>query len=478
MALNSGSYTARSLIANAQRCVNLYPEKNPPDAPTKYTHYQRAGLRLARSEAPSPAVAGGRGQFTASNGQLFEVIDNKVYYTSAAATRTLLGTIAAGLTPVSMADNGIVLVLVDGTAAGYVINLSTHAFSAIADPAFYGSTRVGYIDTFFVFNRPGSVDWYISPSDWNGVTAFDPLDFGRKIGNPDNIATLAVNSAQVWLVGSKSAEVWYNVGGADFPFARVPNILIQHGTVAPYSIASNDIATFWLAQDNEGGRFFVIAKGYEVTRISTHAIETEWKKYTVVSDAQTFIYQINGHTFVHVTFPTADKTWVFDESTGMWHEEAWIDTDGIEHRHRAGAVAYAYETNYCADWETGDLLIMDADFYQDVDSPIVYRRGFPHVVKGGKRIVYSKFVANMASGAIEGATAESPAKVYLRWSDDRGQSFGNPVEASLGATGDYSNWANWSQLGMAADRVFEIFWSGNFETALQGAFIDAEATDA
>ncbi len=31
------------------------------------------------------------------------------------------------------------------------------------------------------------------------------------------------------------------------------------------------------------------------------------------------------------------------------------------------------------------------------------------------------------------------------------------------------------QLGMARDRVFEIFWDGDYKTALSGAYIDAIA---
>jgi hypothetical protein len=44
--LTQGFYKARSIIANAQREVNLYPEKNPDDSPVPVTHYPTAGLRL------------------------------------------------------------------------------------------------------------------------------------------------------------------------------------------------------------------------------------------------------------------------------------------------------------------------------------------------------------------------------------------------------------------------------------------------
>ncbi len=42
--LLGGAYTARSVIANAQKCINLYPEKNQSDSPVPLTHYQRPGF--------------------------------------------------------------------------------------------------------------------------------------------------------------------------------------------------------------------------------------------------------------------------------------------------------------------------------------------------------------------------------------------------------------------------------------------------
>lgn len=44
--LMGGSYEARSIIADLQRCVNLYPEPNPQDAEAPFTHYLTPGLTV------------------------------------------------------------------------------------------------------------------------------------------------------------------------------------------------------------------------------------------------------------------------------------------------------------------------------------------------------------------------------------------------------------------------------------------------
>lgn len=486
IALTGGAYKARSVIAGAQRCVNLCPEANEPGAPAPFTYYQRAGLRvLAQSPGGVPPTNyGTRCTYTSSDGQFFEVIDNHVYFTDANFVRHLLGSINIGLTPVFMRDNGTVAVIVDGSASGWTINLATHAFALIVDAAFYGADRVDYIDTLLIFNRPGTTQIYLSPPNWNGLTPFDALDIANKVGTPDPLISLIVAAGQLWLIGLKATEVWYNAQGADFALARVPGILVQHGTSAKHSVAKADTAVFWLSQDETGKSIAIQGEGYSVKRISTHAIEAEWQAYSTVDDAIGFTYQQAGHTYWQLNFPTADKTWVYDLANGLWHEETWTDNDGVEHRHRANCAAFANGQNVCGDWATGVLFAFDTTRFTDEKAnnggfgPIVFRRGFPHLVKNGNRIGYNLFKLDMQCGAALGILLANPPQVFLRWSDGRGAGFFDPVACSFGATGELEQWAAFWQMGEARDRVFEVFWSAPYKTAIMGAYIDMEEIDS
>jgi hypothetical protein len=147
-----------------------------------------------------------------------------------------------------MADNGITLVLVDGTPNGYTITLATNAFAALVDPtgSFIGADRVRYLDTFFIFNSPGTPVFYSSLS--NSVT-FDATYFASKTGAGDVLVGIEVMHREIWLIGTKTTEIWSDVGAAAFPFAAVPGAFIQHGCAAKNSICTQDMAVFWLSQD-------------------------------------------------------------------------------------------------------------------------------------------------------------------------------------------------------------------------------------
>lgn len=488
--LTVGSYKTRSLIANAQRNVNLYLEANPPESqpPFPFTLYPRPGLRRIASP---PTLGIGRGLYQDSQGNLYCVVGTVVYYVDPNFVLTAVGVIAPGTSMTSMADNGTTILMVDGTTAGYTIDVQSKAMATISDPAFYGADHVDYIRTVFALNRPGTKQFYISGS--NAVT-WDALDFGQKTSSADPLLAAPALNDQLWLLGTRKGEVWYFSGDALFPFQQLPNVVIEHGCAAKYSVAQTDKFLFYLTQDDDGKPW--IARGgtdYSVQRVSTFPIENEIRQYTKWSDAVGYCYQQLGHTFYQIDFPSADKTWVLDLSNNEWSEFSSIDINGKHHRHRGFLSAYAYNQNIMLDWQTGDLYIQDPDYYTDNALPIVCIRGIPHLGGEGNRVSYPGFIADMDTGNIAGLLTDPDAvtspwslgfssgfgpffqqntpMVTMRFSDNRGNSFKNGRMKSLGATGEFNRIMKWDRCGMARDAVFELEWAVIGKTALNGCYL-------
>jgi hypothetical protein len=501
--LTSGAYQARSLIANAQRSINLYLEANPPETnpSVPFTIYPRPGLKLL---AKCPTFGIGRGLYSDSQGNLYAVAGQTVYYVDPNFGMNAIGTIAAGTSVVSMADNAVTLLLVDGTTAGYTIDVASKAWGTISDPAFYGGNWVSYIRTVFAINRPGTKQFYISGS--NAVT-WNALDFGVKTSSADPLVSAPALNDQIWLLGTKKGEVWYFSGDINFPFQQLPNVVVEHGCAATYSIGQSDKFLFWLTQDKDGKPW--IARGgadYSVVKISTFAMDDEIRKYTKWSDAVGYCYQVMGHTFYQIDFPSADKSWVYDLSlmgTGNeWNQYSSIDVNGVHHRLNGFLSAYAYNTNVMIDWKTGDLYSFDPETFTDATYPVVCIRGFPHIGANGNEISYPGFMADMAVGEVPnmlmddgGTVTTNPFSagfssafgpfvqqgtpiVTMRFSNTRGKSFGNKRPRSLGTTGEYDKILTWDSMGLARDGVFELEWAVPCKTALNGAFLWPEPEQA
>lgn len=722
--LLGGAYQSRSLLASAQRCVNLYPELNPKSGspPVPITHYPTPGLRVIST---APNIEKVRTLYRTTSGQLFAVVGPTVYFISESFVWTVVGTIPYALTSASMADNGLVILLVDGSSTGYAIDLVSHTFAAVTDPNFYGALKVDYLDGYFILNRPDTTQFYISLSNityamltgivgeiysgllesggagytngsysnvpltgnqissrgedytngtyaavaltggsgtgkqatilisggkvrqvtvtaegtgyqandilsvdptsvggtgggfvyfigsagtgatvdliisgnvvtsatlnaggvgyanndilettsasigltgaivtseiqaagtayTNGVypgvaltggdgygavatvtvagtvvttvaitavgagyslndvlsvdaasvggtgsgfqylvtavvggfvysvtnvhgQAFDPLDIAAKSGSADNLVTLAAIHGELWLIGELTSEIWANTGAADFTFGRIQGAFIDHGCVAPYSLSQQDISLFWLAQDRQGKGVIVKTNGYSVDRISTYAIEQDIQSYAKIDDAIGYCYQQQGHAFYVLTFPSESRTWVYEMATGLWHERASIDGNGVLQRNRTNCFAYAYGRDLAGDYQNGSLYLIDPDYYLDANTAIPRIRTFPHVINDGKRVRYDRFSADIEVGQAPGTVTSDPPQIFLRWSDTRGATFGDAVAQSLGSAGQFYTQPQWRRLGIARDRVFELSWSAPVRTSLNGAWIDLES---
>lgn len=463
--LLGGAYEARSIIADAQKCVNLFLENNPKGAETPTTHYPTPGLVALNTQLVGGPV---RGLYTATNGDLFAAIGSKLYFVNSSWNLVFLANFVdtGRTTPVSMVDSGTWLLAVDGSVNGIKVELSTHNTFLVADSNFMGGDRVDFMDTYFVLNVPGSQQFYCSLSD---ELVFDGLYYASKTGAGDSVVGVICKHRELWVLGTRTTEIWYNAGGAAFPFAELPGSFVEHGCVAKYSIAKQDLSNYWLGIDQQGHGIVFVGQGYAAKRISTHALENSIQAYPRIDDAIGFCYQQQGHVFYVLTFPTADVTWVFDAATEQWHQRAWMDSNGQLHRHRANCVAFAYGKVVVGDWQYGYLYEWDMDTYTDVGDPILRVRGFPHLVNDGKRVHYTSFIANMQVGEY---STEQPPEIALRWSDDRGKTWGTPVTQSMGEIGEYLTTITWRRLGMARDRVFELAWTAPIRTALNSAYID------
>jgi hypothetical protein len=305
--------------------------------------------------------------------------------------------------------------------------------------------------------------------------AFNPLYIAAKSGYPDLLASVIVMHREIWLIGQLTTEIWYDSGASDFPFQAMPGAFVEHGCVAPYSVAAQDLSVFWLSQDKQGQTIVLEGSSYQARRISTHAIENAIRGYATISDAIGFCYQEEGHVYYVLTFPSADVTWVYDKSVGLWHQRAWTDNQGVLHRHRANCCMNAYGTIVCGDWQNGNLYNWDLDVYTDNGQPISRIRSMPHLLEDLTRVFYTQLVVDIQvgtdDGSIDGSTQTSPPVISLRWSDDRGVTYGNKINQSVGALGKYLTSVQFRRLGMARDRVFELSWSFPAKTALNGVIL-------
>lgn len=303
----TNSYKSRSLPLSAQRCVNVYAEREPADAKSQVAVFGVPGLVNFTTCGAGPI----RG-WTVMNGVLYVVSGGFLYSVTSTGTATALGGTISGTGPVGISNNGTQVCIVNGTF-GYIWS-SSIGFTVISSANFYPANTVTFFDNYFVFDKKDTNQWFISGS-LDG-TSFSGTDFASAEVSPDYVVGIVNQQENLMIFGQKTVETWYDAGAVNFPFLRVDAGTIERGLAAPMCTVKEDNSVFFLGDDV----IFYRLNGISPVRVSTHAIEDAWQSYTTVSDAYCFSYTYEGHKFVVVQFPTANATFVYDISTGLWHE--------------------------------------------------------------------------------------------------------------------------------------------------------------
>lgn len=456
------SYSLQTRRAAVQRAVNYMLRPIEPGN-EKGGFYLQQVPGLVRKASIGAEIRG----MLVARGRLFVVAGGALYEVSNRFVPTRLGSVVSRSGPVSMVAGLNQLCIVDGDR-GYLFNLNTNTFSQITDTDFEGASVVQYVDGFFVFVRPDSQQWYIS--DIDDANDIDALDFVSAEAYPDNLVSCVVTQRELWMMGAQSIEVWSNIGGSAFPFARISGAIVEIGCMAPFACTQIDNTVMWLGRDKHGSGMVYRAEGYRPVRVSTYAVEEALKQSTDLENAVAYAYQQNGQTFWALNAPGLSSTWVYDLSAGQWHERCDLSAGELI-PHRATHHAFAHGFNLVGD-ASGYLYSLDFDTYTN-DGDVLYReRTTPHQATPARnRIFFSEFRLDVEVGKTP--QGEQPL-IELRWSDDGGETWGAWLARSLGRVGEYTTRVNWPRPGAARDRVWQIRTTSNARASIVGAAVRAD----
>ena len=266
---------------------------------------------------------------------------------------------------------------------GYILDVTTPpgAFSTVSGGGWPGNpTTLEYLDGYFIVGVAGSMSVYAS-NLYDGTT-WGALAFSPVSGASDTVQCVINYAQQLWIIKQWTMEVWYDTGTAPsvgFPFSRESGAVIDYGTPAPWSAARGGNAFFFLAnvRNNDGGEMVgvVMVQGYAPQVISPPAIVYQISQFSSISDAFGYCYSDSGHTFYVLTFPSANATFVYDETTKMWHERStWTGSPYAIGRHVGNCYAWFNGMHLVGDYASGNIYQMKTGVYQDNGNPLVSMR--------------------------------------------------------------------------------------------------------
>jgi hypothetical protein len=415
-----------------QRLVNVYAEQTPGKQPV--------ALQGAPGIAPlTPLGVGpGRGLFV-MRGSLYAVSGTNLYRVSDTGATTLQGTLP-GSSKLMFAGNGQDIVFDNGWY------YSAGATALISDPDFPAVSAVDFIDGYVVYTQTGTQTWGCSAL--YDATDYSALDISTAERAPDDLVTLKVDHRQVVLFGQTTTELWWNAAaaGAGFPFELISGGVIEYGIMGRHAVAKQDNSLLWLAHDRTIRRL----QGVTPLRVSQHAVERKLSSYARVDDCEAFPLNWNGHLMVVFRFPTAGATWVFDVTTGEWHERA---TYGFNHWDVVDT-AECYGKVFVQQASTGAIGYLSDSVNSEFGTTRRWEWTYPQVYSENRMQRFARLEVVAAAG---GAPLGVAPMMGLDISNDGGNTWQTLPPRAMGLTGDYDHVIRWNRLGRSRDRVFRCF---------------------
>lgn len=476
------SYQAISINADAQRTINLYPEVvESGDGKSKIILVGTPGLTTFLTLPTSPV----RGMWSIT-GNVYAVAGNEFYLINPNGTYDSLGALLTSTGFVSINDNSLQICITDGPNE-YIYtpiadNFSTGGGTWAVNPAaanFQGATNVSFIDSYFVFGIPTSREFLLSAL--NDGTTINDADIATKEGNSDLLAGTFVDHRQLYVLGGRTIEVWYDTGALTFPFQPIQGVFIEVGCASIWTVCKTVDTILFLSKSQRGEGIIYMLQGFAPVRVSTHAIEQIIESWgSDLSGCSAFVYEEQGHVYYCFNGPigTSATTLCFDEATQQWHERQWFNTStSLPERWRAQF--HAIQTggvHLFGDYSTGQIYVSSLTTYTDDSAPIYRTRISPHSFSDLNRVFYEMFQVDLETGVgLSGSGPGSAPLLYMKHSNDGGHNWSSARSASMGTIGNTKARAYWKRCGQARDRVFQVYSSDPVKQVWIGAKLEATA---
>jgi hypothetical protein len=304
---------------------------------------------------------------------------------------------------------------------------------------------VVFLDGYFV-TTDGE---FLIVTELNDPLAVNPLKYGSSEIDPDPIEALIKNRNELYAINRYTIEVFTNVGGSFFPFARITGAHIQKGAVGKDAVCVFNDTLAFLGSGRDEAPAVYMGENAQTVKISTREIDQILSSYPEDQISQAIVESRTdkGHRFLYVHLP--DRTLVYDSAATIeLREPVWFTLTSAVNgfaQYRARHFVWIYNKWLCGDTASGKIgeLIMTAS--EHYGAPVRWEFGTTvYLADTGGAIVHELELIALTGRVAAGR---------------------NPM-ISCAYTHDGMTWSQerFSRVGKVGDRMKRIVWMQ------QGAF--------
>jgi hypothetical protein len=280
-------------------------------------------------------------------GKLYRVMGTKLVEISSEGVVTELGDVGGPIGELVTFDYSFDQLAIASGERLYYWNGST--LTQVTDPDLGVVLDVVWVDGYFM-TTDGE---FLVVTELTDPTQVNPLKYGSSEVDPDPVVALLKLRNEIYALNRNTIEVFDNVGGSLFPFARIDGAQIQKGVVGTFACCVYQESIAFLGSGrNEAPGIYLGANG-KATKISTQEVDEILLQFTEEQLATVKLEARNDRAHQHLYIHLPDRTLVFDAAASQVLQDfVWFTLTSTLvgfAPYRARNMVYAYDK-----WLVGD----------------------------------------------------------------------------------------------------------------------------
>jgi hypothetical protein len=373
--------------------------------------------------------------------RLYRVMGTKLVEINSAGTVTTLGDVGGPIDQLVTFDYSFDQLAIASGGRLYYWNETT--LTQVTDPDLGVVLDFCWVDGYFM-TTDGE---FLIVTELTDPTQVNPLKYGSSEVDPDPVVALLKLRNEVYALNRNTIEVFDNVGGELFPFARIDGAQIQKGVVGTQACCIYiERVAFLGGGRNEAPGIYVGAAAV-TEKISTQEIDNLLLQYTEAQLALVKLEARNDKNHQHLYVHLPDRTIVFDASaskdlqTPVWF--TLVSTlDGFA-QYRARNMVWVYDKWMVGDPQSTSIGYLVQDIGSHWGQQVRWEFGTLIVYNESNGALFSELELVSLTGSV--VLGKNP-QISTSYSLD-GQSYSQEKFISVGTIGNRKKRLAWFQQG-------------------------------
>jgi len=387
-------------------------------------------------------------------GQLYRVMGTKLVEINNAGTVIILGDVGGPVDQLVTFDYSFdVLAIASGGRLYYWIPVNTPAtiswnptapiLRQVTDPDLGVVLDFCWVDGYFMTTDGAN----LVVTELTDPTQVNPLKYGSSEVDPDPVVALIKLRNEVYALNSNTIEVFDNVGGELFPFARIDGAQVQKGVLGTQACCIFiDRIAFLGGGRNEAPSIYVGAAA-QTQKLSTQEIDNILLNYTEAQLALVKLEARNDKNHQHLYVHLPDQTLVYDASasealqTPVWF--VLVSTLSGLAQYRARNMVWVYDRWMVGDPQSTNIGYLVQDIGHHWGQQVRWEFGTLIVYNESNGAIFNEMELVSLTGSV--VLGKNP-QISTSYSLD-GQTYSQEKFISVGTIGNRQKRLAWFQQG-------------------------------